>query len=291
MSVDIDYIVTKLKQAADALTKTDFLTPQEWQQLQQYSSYEQWREIKKEINEIDAVNPSITNSNPIPFDVEDKRRRDEINYDSDKSQALKDKLSKAQTEHYETVLEPSQKELDLCFARWETKIAQYATQGTQLKQDIEALIYTSALINAPGETHYYDRRSQHPTRFFLPPAIKTIDFNKRVTTIKERAIHELEKVKVKAKRESEQEPTTTEQQKQAAKNKPPQETDEMPLTYVPCTKISGIEHKRPDAIARSLKAAKYPVIKKAHRNYCDPEQAGVLFPKWKKHWEEQQEDK
>ena len=65
---------------------------------------------------------------------------------------------------------------------------------------------------------------------------------------------------------------------------------EMSSNYIPCIEIAGIIRKRSDAIARTLKAAKYPVIKKANKNYCDPEHAAVLFPKWKKHLKEQRKN-
>ena len=65
----------------------------------------------------------------------------------------------------------------------------------------------------------------------------------------------------------------------------------MPAGYIRCGEIAGIIRKRSDSIARSLKAAKYPVIKKANKNYCDPQHAAVLFPKWKKYLQKSQENK
>ena len=65
---------------------------------------------------------------------------------------------------------------------------------------------------------------------------------------------------------------------------------ELPLHFVACSEISGIIRKPLDAIARTLRAAGYPVIKKAGKNYCDPNQAAVLFPKWKKHLKNWQEN-
>lgn len=64
----------------------------------------------------------------------------------------------------------------------------------------------------------------------------------------------------------------------------------MQSNFIPCVEIAGIIRKRSDAIARTLRAAKYPVVKKANKNYCDPEHAAVLFPKWKKHLKRQQEN-
>lgn len=60
---------------------------------------------------------------------------------------------------------------------------------------------------------------------------------------------------------------------------------------VSCVDVGGVVHRRPDSVARTLKAAKYPVVKRANKNYCDPEHAAVLFPKWKAHLKKQQEDK
>ena len=68
------------------------------------------------------------------------------------------------------------------------------------------------------------------------------------------------------------------------------ENIELPSHYVTCVKISGITHKRSDAIARSLRAHQYPVVKKAGKYYCDPQQAAVVFPKWKKHLKNQLEN-
>jgi len=55
---------------------------------------------------------------------------------------------------------------------------------------------------------------------------------------------------------------------------------------VPCTDVSGIIRVRSDNIARRLKAGRYPVVKLGKKNYCDADDAAVLWPKWKKHWQE-----
>jgi len=70
----------------------------------------------------------------------------------------------------------------------------------------------------------------------------------------------------------------------------PSEEAEMSSNFIPCVQIAGIIRRRSDAIARTLRTAKYTVVKKAGKNYCDPEQAAVLFPKWKKHWKARKED-
>jgi hypothetical protein len=57
----------------------------------------------------------------------------------------------------------------------------------------------------------------------------------------------------------------------------------MPSSYISCVEISAVIRKRSDAIARSLRAAKYPIIKKVRKCYCDPQHAAVIFPKWKAH--------
>ena len=57
----------------------------------------------------------------------------------------------------------------------------------------------------------------------------------------------------------------------------------LPTHFVRCDKVSGIIGRRPYVVARSLKSHHYPVIKKGNRNYCDPEHAAVIWPKWEKH--------
>lgn len=59
---------------------------------------------------------------------------------------------------------------------------------------------------------------------------------------------------------------------------------------VPCLRVAGIVHKRSDNVARSLRSHKYPVIVSGDKYYCDAEHAAVLWPKWKKHWREKQEE-
>lgn len=64
--------------------------------------------------------------------------------------------------------------------------------------------------------------------------------------------------------------------------------EEISSDWVSCGYIAGIIRRRPYSIARTLRAANYPVERKANKNYCNPEHAAVLFPKWKKYWREQQ---
>jgi len=64
--------------------------------------------------------------------------------------------------------------------------------------------------------------------------------------------------------------------------------EEMPSNYIACVQIAGIIRKRSDAIARTLRTSKYPVIKKANKNYCNPEHAALIWPKWKKYWKNKQ---
>lgn len=67
---------------------------------------------------------------------------------------------------------------------------------------------------------------------------------------------------------------------------PPQH-EEMPPNYIPCVLIVQVTaglRKRSDAIARTLRAAGYPIFKKANKNYCDPHHAAALFPAWRRYW-------
>jgi hypothetical protein len=90
--------------------------------------------------------------------------------------------------------------------------------------------------------------------------------------------------KIQSEQPAEPEPKTPTLTNEA--NQPLQ--PEIPQNLISCIEISSIIRMRSDAIARTLKASKYPVVKKAGKNYCDTNQAAVLFPKWKKHLKSQQ---
>ncbi len=70
----------------------------------------------------------------------------------------------------------------------------------------------------------------------------------------------------------------------------PENIGEVPSNAVLCKDVAAIVHIRPFSVARTLRAANFPVWKKANKNYCDPERAALLFPKWKKHLKRQQEN-
>ncbi len=200
--VDIDHIIKKIEKITVALTKTDFLTRQEQKQLQRYTSYENWRKLEMDLSKIDVR----------PFNgEEDKHRRNKIKYNADTSQALKDKLSKAQTEHIGTTLQPLQKELDgyLIPERW-NEIRQLSRQGNQLKQDIEVFIWIFAFTHGDGRTCYYDRRCV--TRFPPTQFLKSIVFNNTITALKEKVIHELKQVKASLEYKQTPEPVETGQE-------------------------------------------------------------------------------
>ena len=65
---------------------------------------------------------------------------------------------------------------------------------------------------------------------------------------------------------------------------------DLPIHYVTCLDVATVVRKRSDVVARTLRSASYPVIKKVHKNYCDPKHAAVLYPKWKKYLKRQQEN-
>jgi hypothetical protein len=56
---------------------------------------------------------------------------------------------------------------------------------------------------------------------------------------------------------------------------------------VTCATVAAIAHKRSDNIARTLRSRRYRVIIEGRKSYCDAEEAAVLWPKWKEHWQEQ----
>ncbi|MHC4495136.1 MAG: hypothetical protein ACYSYM_04855 [Planctomycetota bacterium] len=59
-------------------------------------------------------------------------------------------------------------------------------------------------------------------------------------------------------------------------------------TPVACGDVAGIIHKRSDNVARTLKGKRYPVVKAGGKYYCEAEDAAVIWPKWKNHWQKRQ---
>jgi len=199
--VDIAHIILLFKRIADALTKIIssikfvffddgkfILSNEELQQLQQeriFSADEKRREIQKEIDKIDAVNPSITTIKPKSFNKKDQRRRKEIKYNRKVLQKAKDKLSKAKTEYFKVNIEPLQKvqkELDrYLYPRW-PEIMQLSRQGNQLKQEIEAF------INYQVADNFLSLNFLSPNQTFIG---KFIDIDAK----KEKVIRKLEQIK------------------------------------------------------------------------------------------------
>jgi len=55
---------------------------------------------------------------------------------------------------------------------------------------------------------------------------------------------------------------------------------------VKCGEVAVIVHMRSDNVARMLRSRRYPVVTVGRKNYCEAEDAAVLWPKWKKRWRE-----
>jgi hypothetical protein len=124
---DIDKIIQLLTQITEALSKTDFLTPEEQTQLNKYNqyernynSYELWRKIELQYSRLGVRS----------FDEkEDEQRRKKVSYDKDVLAALENKLWKAKQEYIESTIKPLQKELKLYLVpRWDD-IWPYTTQA------------------------------------------------------------------------------------------------------------------------------------------------------------------
>jgi hypothetical protein len=78
-----------------------------------------------------------------------------------------------------------------------------------------------------------------------------------------------------------------EQKKDTVTNAAPLATLKNPVA---CVEVGCYISKRPDNIATSLKNHNYSVVKSGRKNYCNAEDAGVLWPKWKKHWQLQKSE-
>ncbi len=202
MSIDkIIPLVEKIAEASKNIRSAFFdnekpiLSKKEIQQLQQermFLAEEKRQRIQMQINKIDAVNPSITTIAHKP-----KLRQNKNKYDPKVVQAAKDKLSKAQAEYFKVNIEPPQKQLKQYFCEHRTEILQHSSQGTQLKQEIEAFI-----------NYQYD---QCVADYFFLPVQTFISIDAK----KEKVIHELQQVvKDSLKYRQEQKLTTTAQQNQ-----------------------------------------------------------------------------
>ena len=94
-----------------------------------------------------------------------------------------------------------------------------------------------------------------------------------------------EKESAEQKMKEAEKPAKTSGGETAPVKEPPLAVLKNPMT---CAEIGGIIHKRSDNIAQTLKRSKYPVVKSNRRYYCNAEDAGILWPKWKKHWQNKQ---
>ncbi len=131
---DIDNIIQLLTQITEALSKTDFLSPEEQEQLNKYNQYELWRKIELQNSRLGVR----------PFDEkEDEQRRKKVSYDKDVLAALKNKLWKAKQEYIESTIKPLQKDLDLFLTpRW-SEILQLRTQKQFSRELVESFINTN----------------------------------------------------------------------------------------------------------------------------------------------------
>jgi hypothetical protein len=76
------------------------------------------------------------------------------------------------------------------------------------------------------------------------------------------------------------------EQKATGTNTSPLSSLKNPVT---CAEVGGIIRKRSDNIAAELKKHRYPVVKSNRKNYCNAEDAAVLWPKWKRHCQSQED--
>lgn len=171
---DIDHIIDLIKQITDALTKRDFLTQQEQSQLQRYHSYENWLKLDMDMSRL----------NSRPFNKqEDERRRNEISYNPNVSQQLKDKLSGAQKEHIDSTIKPLQKKLDLYLTpRWHELLA-LITEANQFRQEIESFL-----------SYQFDCRT---IERFLRAVSGVYGFDDALLASKEKVVPELQRIKAK----------------------------------------------------------------------------------------------
>jgi len=183
---DVDHIIDLIEQITNALTKSDFLTPQERQQLKRYQEYEQCTYEIEQTKKL-AMMPEVRKSRyskEIKL-YERKRSRIGIEYDPNIARALKFKLSEAKGKYVQSKVPPLQKELDLYLApRW-PEILALSTQKSRLQQIIEG--------------------------YFLKQSITPAITNELLKTKKTEVVHELQRIKAKLEYEQASKPAESEQ--------------------------------------------------------------------------------
>ncbi|MHC4397236.1 MAG: hypothetical protein ACYS1A_16485 [Planctomycetota bacterium] len=132
----IGRIIDLVKRIADDLTKSDFLTPQEQQKLDQYKKYEDYSREIENTEKLRFMDKSGRAAKMAQL-YRDKRNRLKVEYDKSESMALKSKLSKAKREHIKSEVPTLQKELDLLLSpRWGELLA-LSNYGYKFKTEIE----------------------------------------------------------------------------------------------------------------------------------------------------------
>lgn len=279
---NIDHIINLIEQIADASDnirsaffftvkkkKKPILSKKEIQQLQQermFLAYEKRQKIEKDIEKIDAVNPSISYPGP-PVNNKEKLSQNKNKYDPKVVQAAKDKLSKAQTEYFKANIEPLQKQLKQHFCEHRTEILQHSSQGDELQQSIEAF------INYEGEGNLVMIFFSYPEALFFNTLI----------TLKNKVIPKLKKVETKLESEQEQ---ITAQQKQVVKSKLHQEKEKIKtatkLETIPVTLTEFIKDYCEGDLSDSVLDSRKKSLLKANLN----EQIDIKLPneigKWKR---------
>ncbi|MHC4462172.1 MAG: hypothetical protein ACYS6W_11390 [Planctomycetota bacterium] len=136
---DIDHIIKLIEKIMETLTKSDFLTPQEQQLLEQYREYEECTRKIQSMERLLIAPPRGGEQKCIKLikHYENKRDSIKIPYDQRKSSILQHKLSKAKTDYIQSTLPPLQKKLALYLTpRW-PQIRPLITKKLNLEKIIE----------------------------------------------------------------------------------------------------------------------------------------------------------
>lgn len=174
---DIDHIIKLIEKITDASTKSDFLTLQEQQLLNQYQKYE-W--LTGQIKQEERLGMMCRTRWGVIKGFKNELARIQTPYDADKARMLKNKLSQAQKEHFQSIVPPLQEQLDLYLTpRW-PEILKLSAKGQfdrEFKRELESYFIKDKTLPAT---------------------------NNVLITISEKMIRELKCIKAKLEYEQEQ---------------------------------------------------------------------------------------
>jgi len=144
---DIDQIIGLIEQITTALSKTDFLSPKEQEELEQYREYEHLQRQVQQYRSL-QVNPRDVQYRHLQYC---QKKLTEMTYDSKRAALLHHMLLELKKKNIESKVPPLQKELDLFLSpRWKEVLA-LSDYGYQFRKEIEGYFVKRSSVLATDE--------------------------------------------------------------------------------------------------------------------------------------------